>query len=522
MPHLFSGAKLHFIGIGGIGMSGLAQMCVHAGFSVTGSDRGSERPENRRILDALKAQGIVIYPQDGSFAGAVNPDFLVYSTAIEEDNPDFAAGRDIQRLHRSELLAQVITASGAECSIAVSGSCGKSTVTAYLAETLLNLGEEPGCLNGALVNRFRDGVYAGNFRAGSGRYFVFEADESDKSLVRYSPDYAIVLNMGTDHYSKEELVQVFAGFLKNVRKGAVLERQVYEAVRDIIPAELPVAVFESAVGSSGNGVLSYRRIHRTDAVYIGGSKAGLAESGDRAEIENKGTNNFLDIIGMRMEDCRLESEFCGAEFTGGGVLALPQPGLHMALNALAVMTLLEKFLGFGRENIIPALADFGGVWRRFDYAGLTASGARVYDDYAHNPEKIISAIRGARELAAGGNVLAVFQPHGYGPLGFMRHELGLLLENELTGGDVFVMMEPFYAGGTSSFKPSAQEVIGDYRGQNSRPERYLTFENRDELAAFLTGHSRPGDVIIIMGARDNSLSDYAASLTERQVSGNAV
>ena len=155
---------LHFIGIGGIGMSGLAAMCADSGYTVTGSDRGAERPENRRIIDALELQGIRIYPQDGSYIRDGRPDLLVYSTAIEEGNADFAAGAGIDRIHRSQLLERVIRESGFECSIAVTGSCGKSTVTAYLAEALTNLGADPSCLDGALIKRFTGGRYAGNYR----------------------------------------------------------------------------------------------------------------------------------------------------------------------------------------------------------------------------------------------------------------------------------------------------------------------------------------------------------------------
>ena len=166
------GDRLHFIGIGGIGMSGLAQMCRDLGYIVTGSDRGYLQPENRRILDKLEQQDIRIYPQDGSFCQDERPDYLVYSTAVEEGNPDFVAGEGIPRLHRSEALEAAVAQSGAACTIAVSGSCGKSTVTAYLAETLVNLGCDPACLDGALVNRFISGSFAGNYRTGDGRFFV--------------------------------------------------------------------------------------------------------------------------------------------------------------------------------------------------------------------------------------------------------------------------------------------------------------------------------------------------------------
>ena len=205
---------LHFIGIGGIGMSALAAMFREHGWRVTGSDRAADRPENRRIFDALKLQGIDVFPQDGSYLAAGRPDYLVCSTAIEEDNPDLAAGVGIERLHRSRLLAMALgSLLPAECrTVAVTGSCGKSTVTAYVAEALTNLGADPGCLNGALSKRFAGGRFAGNYRPGGGKFFVFEADESDKSLLNYGADYAVILNLGTDHYDRDELVRVFGAY----------------------------------------------------------------------------------------------------------------------------------------------------------------------------------------------------------------------------------------------------------------------------------------------------------------------
>ena len=465
---------LHFIGIGGIGMSGLAAMCADNGYLVTGSDRGADRPENRRIIDALKLQGIKIYPQDGSGIRASRPDFLVYSTAIEEDNPDFIAGEGIPRLHRSELLERVIREADFGCTVAVTGSCGKSTVTAYLAETLTNLGADPCCLDGALIKRFRGGRFAGNYRPGSGKYFVYEADESDKSLVRYSPDYAIILNMGTDHYDKAELARVFAEFLGHVRKGAVLERGVYEAVKERLPEKLGVRI-----------------------------------------IDAEGATNLLSIYGLRAEECRIESRTPLAEFTGGRRLALPQGGFHTAMNALAIDALLEM-IGFDGEEVLDALERFDGVWRRNDFAGTTPSGALVYDDYAHNPEKILACLRAMRELTSG-DLYAVFQPHGFKPFDFMRDELYRDLEGELRARDRFILLPPYYAGGTTSFKPTAEEVCREWRAASRRPERFMTFPDRETLTDFLLLSTRPGDLIVIMGARDNSLSDYAASLVCRTV-----
>ena len=458
--------KLHFVGVGGIGMSGLAAMAKTCGFEVTGSDRGAERPENRRIFDALKNQGIKIYPQDGSFAADGLPDHIVYSTAIEEDNPDFAAAGNTPRLHRSALIEKLLSALDGKETIAVTGSCGKSTVTAYMAEALFNSGEDPSCLNGALSKRFKSPELAGNFRPGKGRYFVFEADESDKSLLNYGTDYAMILNIGTDHYSKEELAEVFGKFLHNVRKGAVLSSEVYEAVKTYIPENLKISVFYSDPGEGREFALQkYEIINRTPVARWGGLE-----------------------------------------------LHLPQHGKHMALNALAVFAML-KMLGFEEKNARRALERFDGIFRRTDFAGKTPAGADVFDDYAHNPEKILSCLSAMRELAAG-RVYAVFQPHGFGPLGFMRDQLFEYLEKFLNPDDRFIMLEPYYAGGTTSFKPTASSVIDDWKSRTALPDLYLNFGERENLRKYLLAHAKKDDIIVIMGARDNSLSDYAASLVK--------
>ena len=457
--------KLHFAGIGGIGMSGLAAMACCQGIEVTGSDRGADRPENQRIIGALKNQGIRIYPQDGSFIRDGKPDFIVYSTAIEEDNPDFLAAGDVPRLHRSALLGMLTSASGQE-TIAVTGSCGKSTVTAYMAETLFNLGSDPSCLNGALSKRLKSDCFAGNYRQGQGRYLVFEADESDKSLLNYQVDYAVILNIGTDHYSKEELAEVFGKFLGNVRKGAILSDDVFAAVKDFIPPGLAVKIFYPEAGA------------------------------DRA---------------FALQDYSVSGGRAHAVFSGCGKLALPLTGRHNALNALAIFALLD-LLGFEHGAVLRSLERFDGIFRRTDFAGKTFGGALVYDDYAHNPEKIISCLNTMREMG-GKRIFAIFQPHGYGPFGFMQEVLFQELEKFLQRGDRFVLLEPYYAGGTTSFKPSAAEVFADWSSRASKKENYLTFTDRNEAKALLTQQAVSGDIIVVMGARDNSLSDYAASFT---------
>lgn len=458
--------SFHFVGVGGIGMSALAAGAAACGFTVSGSDRGADKTENAPMMNALKSQNIAIYPQDGSrfVPGCDLPDALVYSTAIEADNPDFLAAPDIPRMHRAEFLRFLLDEFD-RISIAVTGSCGKSSVTAYITEVLEALGADPVMINGALSKRFRTPDNAGNFRAGKGGYLVFEADESDKSLLAYGADYAVILNLATDHYSQEELAEVFSGFLKNIRKGAVISRQVAEALDYNFPAQLDVRIFDDHPGA-------------VPQLSLNEYRPGFPPA---------------------------------AEFGDGAAIKLPAAGKHVALNALAIRA-LGTMLGFEDSRILAALERFDGVWRRNDFAGKTPAGALVYDDYAHNPEKILSCLSGMRESAPG-KMLAVFQPHGYKPFGFMEETLFELMENFLRSEDRFILLEPFYAGGTSSFSPHSDDVCAGWQRKSADPSRFIFMPDRETLKNFLQSSSGDGDIIVIMGARDNSLSLFASSLT---------
>jgi UDP-N-acetylmuramate--alanine ligase len=446
--------NFHFIGVGGIGMSALASAAIDCGFTVSGSDRGAGKVENAPVINALAAQGIKIYPQDGSrfTDNSPLPDAIVYSTAIEEDNPDFlAAGKNIPRLHRAEFLKLIIETYSDKISIAVTGSCGKSSVTGYLTEVLERLGGDPVMISGAVSKRYRTPENAGNFRSGKGKFLVFEADESDKSLLSYPTDYAIILNIATDHYSKEELVEVFSTFLnKNTRHGAVAT----------------------------------------------------------PELSENSCTNCQSIAGLKEY---ISGKTPQALFDDGKTLDLPAPGRHVALNALAIRKLLAM-LNFNDDDVLEALSHFDGVWRRNDLAGMTASGARVYDDYAHNPEKILSCLSGMREITEG-KILAVFQPHGYKPFGFMEEELFKLMDNFLKKDDRFILLEPFYAGGTSSFSPHAEDVCRKWQTKSAFPERFMVMPDRETLKEFLLAEAESDDTVVIMGARDNSLSLFAVDLT---------
>lgn len=467
-----SGTSYHLMGIGGIGMSGLAQMLAAAGHRVSGSDRALEQPENAEVFAALRAQGITLYLQDGSYLKDGIPEGLIYSTAIEEDNPDFAVAPSVKRIHRAEALERALCAWQAKTRIAVTGSAGKTTTSAWLGETLYHLDLDPAILSGGLLNRFRLPDCVGNFVRGDGEPFVFEADESDKSLVRYHPEMAVILNLGTDHYSKEELIRVFGEFLSHTRESAVMEHSLLSRFSPELTKRLNILTFSLTDPSADFFMTAYQTGH------------GKA------------------VMTFRAPD---------GEFS----FQLPMPGYHNAANALAVLAAI-RLLGISTAITLPALARFSGAWRRFDFCGMMVSGAKVYDDYAHNIEKIASAVSTAREICSeDGRLIIAFQPHGFGPLGFMRSEFPAMLGKVLTSRDLFLLLPVFYAGGTSSFSPTSSEVCADLTASNP-VYGCLSPSTRQEAETLIRQAAGSKDTVLILGARDNSLSVWAHVLGAEQ------
>ena len=460
----------HIVGICGIGMSALAQFARNLNINVSGSDRALEKSENAALKAMLQSQGIKLYQQNGSrFAPGESPvDAVVYSSAIEESNPDFAASQGIARIHRATALKELISAqcNSGKTSVAVAGTCGKTSTTAMISEALYNAGTDPECINGGMIKAFKQNNLPGNYRPGKGA-IVFEADESDKSLLEFHPDYALVLNIGTDHYPKAELAEMFAKFVNQCKIGAVLEKEVYELIRKNLRQDLVVKIFSGEADNSN--------------WYVSGYKSDSGQS--------------------------------LASFNGSDYKVLPSPGRHTALNAAAAAALLE-LTGCSRTAALEFALNTHGVERRFDYKGKTSSGAKVYDDYAHNPEKLATVIRAAQEVAGSSNrVLMLFQPHGYGPFKFMADELGRVFSTVLRANDKVYLAEPFYAGGTSSFSPHAADVMAMWKNSYDSINAEL-FTDRSELKKLFLTQSSNGDVILITGARDNTLAEFAFELAQ--------
>jgi UDP-N-acetylmuramate--alanine ligase len=446
--------RLHFAGVAGSGMSALAQFLAMKGGRASGSDRSfdrGQRPEARGLLEAL---GITLHPQDGSgLAGDCAG--LVVSTAVEAEVPDAAEARrlGIPMLHRSELLAHLVAA---HRTLAITGTSGKSTTVAMAFEILRGTGRDPSVITGGeLASLQAEGLW-GNAWAGASDLLVVEADESDGSVVRYHPAVGVLLNLQKDHKDVAEVAAMFRAFRAQIREACV-------------------------VGEAEN----------------------LREFAPGAEIAGFGPEASL-----RAEGLALDPE--GSSFRAGGTaFHLAVPGRHNVENALAAIAACRA-LGVPLAAMAAPLAAFRGVARRFQVLG-TRSGVTVVDDFGHNPAKVAASLRAAhlRVAAAGGRVLAVFQPHGFGPLKFLRSDFVDTFAAELAPRDRLWFLEVFYAGGTVTRDISSADVVGDLLARGVAAEVAPT---REGLVARLAAEARPGDLILVMGARDPSLTAFATAI----------
>lgn len=402
----------HLIGIGGVGMSALAQALISLGHSVSGADRmvGSTNrafwpPNLLRLADG----GVRIFPDDGSGVDA-SVDRVVVSTAIEADNPGLARAKalNIPVVHRAAALAEALSAFKL---VAVAGTCGKSTVTAMLAHTLASCGFDPFAVNGAAVVG-----WDGSVLPGRGGYAVAEVDESDRSLTAFRPYAAIITNASADHYSKEEMDSVFDAFIKDV-PGPVID------------------------GRSA-----------------------------RYEAESS------------------------------------LPGAHNRQNAgLALAMALA--LGADEGKARAALADFPGVERRMQRIGSCA-GAEVYDDYAHNPEKLHAMLTTLQERHEKG-VAVVWRPHGYGPLRKMMDALAAMFAATLRPQDRLLLLPVYDAGGTADRSVNSDRLADMVKGS-------VFIGNPDEALRLLKAQAPAFGAIVTAGARDPGLPVLARRLAERK------
>ena len=457
-----------FVGVGGSGMLPLAQILRGRGARVAGSDRSYDQGRTPEKFAALERQGVTLHPQDGS--GIVAKDqIVVASAAVEASVPDIARAEDLGclRLTRAELNSILFNTSGA--GLAVAGTSGKSTVTGMLGWILHHAGREPTIMNGAVMTNFasKERPFASAV-AGGQTLYVSEVDESDGSIALYRPAVGVLLNVSLDHKSMEELRQLFGEYLSRSRI-AVVNADDPEAL-----ALLP---------------------HAGEAITFGVDQP-QAQIGIVPGSIAEGPMRQAALVIDRHD----ASEHA---------LRLNLPGRHNLSNALAAIAAAAA-AGIPVATAVEALAGFDGLSRRFELIGISASGITVIDDFGHNPEKCAATLRTLR--AHEGRILAFFQPHGYGPLRQMGAELAQVFADELADGDRVILCDPVYFGGTTDRSEGSERIVRLIEDAGGHAE-YIP--NRKAVGDRLTSVARPGDRIVIMGARDDTLSQFARDLFQR-------
>jgi len=448
----------HFVGVAGSGMSALAQFHVQGGGRATGSDRAFDRGERERTRRLLAEAGVEIVPQDGS-APAPGCQNVVASTAVEDSIPDLREARrlGVPLLHRSELLARYVRE---RRTVAVTGTSGKSTTAAMIFTILRGSGRDPSLLTGGNLRDLEAEGRLGNAWAGRSSLLVIEADESDGSVVRYEPWAGVLLNLRLDHKDPAELARMFAVFRERTRG--------------------PFVVGEDHV---------LRSFSRGATVF--GLGTGCDVRAEQIAVTESGTEFTVDDMRFRL-----------------GIA-----GRYNVLNAAAAIAACWA-AGVKLAEMVEPLAAFGGVARRFQPVG-TAGGIEVVDDFAHNPDKIAASLAAAQERLEGregGRLQVVYQPHGFGPTRFLKDALVHTLARGLRSQDRLWMPEIYYAGGTVIRDISSRDIV---EGVQARGCSADFVSERADLVPAVADAAAEGDLVLVMGARDPSLTDFCHAILDR-------
>ena len=454
-----------FCGIGGSGMLPLAQILAGRGASVSGSDRSRDQGRMPEKFAALEAQGFALFPQDGS--GIVSADqILIASAAVEETVPEMVRAKELGclRLTRAELNSILFNTSGA--GIAVAGTSGKSTVTGMLGWIMHVAGRDPTIMNGAVMKNFvtQERPIASAVVGGQS-IFVSEVDESDGSIALYRPAVGVLLNVSLDHKSMDELRQLFGDYLGRSRICA-------------INADDPEAL----------ALLPHAKEVITFAIDQEKAQIGIAP-----KSITEGPTRQAALVVDRHD---------GSQHA----LTLNVPGRHNLSNALAAIA-GAACAGIPVSTSVQALGSFSGLARRFDIVGTSTSGITVIDDFGHNPEKCAATLRTLK--SSPGPVIAFFQPHGYGPLKQMGHELAETFARELDSDDITIMCDPVYFGGTVDRSEGTERIVKMIEASGGAAEH---IPDREDCGARIVELAQPGDRIVVMGARDDTLSGFARSI----------
>jgi len=449
--------NVFFIGVAGVGMSAIAQWLAGEGKTVAGSDRYFLPGQPNETKEKLEAEGIRCFLQDGE--GITNEtELIVVSTAIEDTVAEVQKAKqlNIPIIRRSELLAMIARS---KKTIAVAGTSGKSTTSAMLFQVMEQAGMSPGIISGAgLVSIIREGKI-GNAKNGKGEWLIIEADESDGSIVQYTPEVGLLLNVDKDHQEIDELMQLFGTFKKN-----------------------------------------------TKGLFVVNQSNALAKQLS-ADIKNDFSSDAASGAGYTAGD--FQQQGMKVQFTiNGHPFSLNTVGKHNMENALAAVAVAHQ-LGVDYAVAADALKDYEGIYRRHQLLGIK-NGITVIDDYAHNPAKCAASIMACQPIAS--KVVAWFQPHGYGPTRFLRHDFVKEIAAALRPQDEIWMSEIFYAGGTAVKDISANDLINDIKalGKNA-----FFVADRNELLENIRPHLGTDAVLLLMGARDPGLEAFSKNIWEQ-------
>jgi UDP-N-acetylmuramate--alanine ligase len=435
-----------FIGIGGMGMSGLAKILHSAGFKVAGSDRNLEGDYCKRLI----AMGVKIYPQDGKGpelfmqeTGLKANEFkIVKSTAVESTVPDVVTAErlGIEQIMRSDLLAQMFNA---KKGIAIGGTAGKTTTTGLVAWVLDYCGLQPSCAVGGIISGLDTNAFQG-----AGEHFVIEADESDGSIVKYRPHISVVTNISHDHKTIDELEDLFLQFFEHTDDDGL----------------------RLVCADDAHAMELCQKCSKKVKTY------GLAENADyKAEnIKYDHVSVSFDISGVHF-DVKL-------------------PGEHNMNNILAAVAIGQE-CGLSLEAIADSMKAFGGMKRRFEKVGV-AGGITVIDDFAHNPAEIAAAMEAARK--ASDRCFFVYQPHGFGPTNFTKDQL-VKVFSTVRDNEYLYLDEIYYGGGTVEKNISSKDLI---EAVGTRVKNASCPGSRDKIVDNIVEKAKDGDTVLVMGARD--------------------
>jgi UDP-N-acetylmuramate--alanine ligase len=453
-----------FCGIGGSGMLPLAAIVRAGGARVAGSDRSLDAGRLANKFDYLKSLGIALAPQDGS--GLAEGMTLVTSAAVEGTIPDVVRASELglEHLTRPQLLAKLLNA--AQRSVAVGGTSGKSTVTGMVGWILHALHRQPTVMNGAVMKNFvSPSAPFASALVGDPELFISEVDESDGSIALYHPSVAVLTNISLDHMTMDELRALFSGFLARSDK----------VVLNLDDPETRL----------------------------------LAESMPQDKLVSYGFDSpGATLIGRCLEQLPHGVQFTAELGTERQDVQLQVPGRHNAMNALAALGAVHA-LGISLTEAVPVLARFAGLKRRLETVG-TSGGVTVIDDFAHNPDKIAATL--ATLTSQPGRLLIMFQPHGYGPIAKMGQELARTLAAGMREGDRLFLPDPVYQGGTVDRSKGSDWLAKAIRAAGGDVEH---IPERARIGEKLLSEALPGDRIAILGARDDSLSEFAHELVGR-------